>query len=111
MSKSDIKLIQQSSKILTPSDKASNMYRLTKDEDNKMRRNPITSTYKKNQAKNQEKRKDIVKKSFDIIDRMDVNTDSNYFIIIEDHKENFLNHQKIRLINPAKNERGRISVT
>ena len=52
-----------------------------------------------------------MKKSFDIIDRMDVNTDSNYFIIIEDHKGNFLNHQKIRLINPAKNERGRISVT
>ena len=62
------------------------MYRLTKDEDNKMRRDPVTSTYKKNQAKNQEKRKDIVKKSFDIIDRMN-------------------------LINPAKNERGRISVT
>ena len=51
MSKSDIKLIQQSSKILTPSDKTSNMYRLTKDEDNKMRRGPITSTYKKTKRK------------------------------------------------------------
>ena len=45
--KSDTKSIQQSSKTLTPADKTSNMYRLTKEEYNKMRRNAITSTYKK----------------------------------------------------------------
>ena len=39
MLKSDIKLIQQSSKTLTPADKTSNMYRITKEEYNKMRRN------------------------------------------------------------------------
>ena len=42
---------------------------------------------------------------------MDVNPESNCFIIIKDHKENFLNHPKVRLINPAKNEPGRISKT
>ena len=45
--KSDIKLIQQSSKTLTPADKTSNMYRISKEEYSKMRRNAITSTYKK----------------------------------------------------------------
>ena len=45
--KSDIKLIQQSSQTLTPADKTSNMYRLTKEECNKMRRNATTSTNKK----------------------------------------------------------------
>ena len=45
--KSDIKSIQQSSKTLTPADKTSSMYRPTKEEYNKMRRNAITSTYKK----------------------------------------------------------------
>ena len=45
--KSDIKSIQQSSKTITPADETSNMYRLTKEEYNKMRRNAITSTYKK----------------------------------------------------------------
>ena len=45
--KSDIKLIQQSSKTLTPAYIMSNMYRITKEEYNKMRRNAITSTYKK----------------------------------------------------------------
>ena len=47
MLKSDIKLIQQSSKTLTPAYKTSNMYRLTKEKYNKMRRNAITSAYKK----------------------------------------------------------------
>ena len=81
-----------------------------------MRRNAITSTYKKANG-NIKKRinvkgKQIVNKSFDnIIERMDVNTDSSYFITIKDHKENFLNHPKVRLINPAKNELGRISKT
>ena len=54
------------------------MYRLTKEEYNKMRRNAITSTYKKANGKIKkrinEKGKEFVKKSFDnIIDRMDVN--------------------------------------
>ena len=42
---------------------------------------------------------------------MDVNAKSNCFILIKDHKENFLNHPKGCLINPAKNELGRISKT
>ena len=111
-----MKSIQQSNKTLTPADKTSNMYRLTKEEYNKMRRNAITSIYKKangNIVKRiNEKGKEIVKNSFDnIIDRMDVNAESNCFITIKDHKENFLNHPKVRLINPAKNELGRISKT
>ena len=40
---------------------------------------------------------------------MDINAESSSFITIKDHKENFLNHAKVRLINPAKNEIGRIS--
>ena len=114
--KSDIKLIQQSSKILAPADKTLKMYRLTKEEYNKMLRNAITSTYKKTNGnikkRINEKGKEIVKKSFDnIIDRMDVNAESNCFITIKYHKENFLNHPKVRLISPAKNELGRISKT
>ena len=46
-----------------------------------------------------------------IFDRMDINAEPNCFITIKDHKENFLNNPKVRLINPAKNELGRISKT
>ena len=42
---------------------------------------------------------------------MGVNADSNCFITIKDHKENSLNHPKVRLINPVKNELGGISKT
>ena len=45
------------------------------------------------------------------MDRMDINTESSCFITIKDRKENFLNHPKVRLINPVKNELGRISKT
>ena len=46
--KSDIKSIQQSSKTQTPADKTSNMYRLTKEEYNKMRRNAKRKHQEKN---------------------------------------------------------------
>ena len=32
-----------------------------------------------------------------------------FFIMLKDHKENFQNNQPVRLINPAKNELGRLS--
>ena len=38
---------------------------------------------------------------------MDINAESNCFITIKDHKENFLNHPKVRLIN-LDNELGTI---
>ena len=92
------------------------MYTITKEDYNKMRRNAITSTYKKAneniKKRINEKENEIVEKSLDnIIDRMDINTEWNCFITIKDHKENFLNHPKGRLINLAKNEIGRISKT
>ena len=40
---------------------------------------------------------------------MDINSENNCFVTLKDHKENFQNHPTTRLINPAKNELGRIS--
>ena len=40
---------------------------------------------------------------------MNGNKEGNSFITIKDHKENFDNHPTVWLINPAKNELGRIS--
>ena len=44
-----------------------------------------------------------------VLERMDKNTTGSCFITLKDHKENFANNPKTRLINPAKNEIGRIS--
>ena len=40
---------------------------------------------------------------------MEVNSTSNCFITLKDHKGNFMNKPTVRLINPAKNEIGEIS--
>ena len=114
--KEDIKKINQSDKTLTFADKSSNMYRLTKEKYVKMRRNAITSTYKKTNN-NIKKRIDIKGKQImehvdkGISDRMEIGSKNTCFITLKDHKENFLNNPTVGLINPAKNELGRISKT
>ena len=40
---------------------------------------------------------------------MQTNGENNCFISLKDHKENFQNNPTVRLINPAKNELGKIS--
>ena len=44
-----------------------------------------------------------------VLDKMQINGTGNCFITLKDHKENFANRPTVRLINPAKNEIGRIS--
>ena len=44
----------------------------------------------------------------EVIKNMETNEEGNSFIAIKDHRENFDKHSTARLINPAKNELGRI---
>ena len=108
----DIKNIRSSTKTFTPADKTSNMYNLSKEEYNKLLHNAITSTYKKTSSNMKE---DINKtgmkiaKDKKVLNKMEINGESNCFITLKDHKENFENNPTTRLLNPAKNEIGRIS--
>ena len=43
------------------------------------------------------------------LNRMLINGKNNCFITLKDHEANFLNNPKSCLLNPAKNELGRIS--
>ena len=45
----------------------------------------------------------------EILDQMGINSKDICFITLKDHKENFFNNPTVWLINPAKNELGRIS--
>ena len=45
----------------------------------------------------------------EILDRMYIKSKNTCFITLNDHKENLLNNPTVRLINPVKNELGRIS--
>ena len=48
-------------------------------------------------------------KNKEALHRLDINEESICFFTLKDHKENFQNTPTARLINPAKNEIGRIS--
>ena len=48
-------------------------------------------------------------KDKDILNRMLTNIKNGCFITLKDHRPNFKNNLKVRLINPAKNEIGRIN--
>ena len=48
-------------------------------------------------------------KQENILKKIEINGTGTSFITLKDHKENFTNHPTTRLINPFKNEIGRIS--
>ena len=48
-------------------------------------------------------------KSIEILNRIEINEENNCFFTLKDHNDNFANNPQVRLINPAKNELGRIS--
>ena len=111
--KEDIKEISSSNKTLTPADKTSNYYRLTTEKYNELLQNSITKTYKKARNSNiskviNEQGKKIANKK-DVLDRIKINGEEESYITLKDHKPNFLHNPTTRLINPAKNEIGRIS--
>ena len=74
--------------------------------------NAITKTYKKS---NDTVKDEVIvdgkriMKDHKVIDRMCINGEDNCFVTLKDHKDNFQNNPTTRLINPAKNELGRIS--
>ena len=107
-----MKQAQTSKKTLTPADKVSNMYRLHKNNYQNLLRNATTTSYKKaNKNIGTKINKEDIKftKQANILDKIEINGTGNSFITLKDHKENFTNHPTTRLINPSKNEIGRIS--
>ena len=108
----DMKAMRDSGKTLTPADKTTNMYRLSAEEYNRLKLNAVTSKYKKASAKikdNVEKSSVNIVKKAGVLERMSKNGTNPCFITLKDHKPNFQNNPATRLINPAKNEVGRIS--
>ena len=97
---------------MTFADKTSSMYRLTKEEHNKLLRNAVTSKYEKTNAKIEDKinkkGKEILKNK-EALHRLDINEESNCFSTLKGYKEKFQNNPTVGLINPAKNDIGRIS--
>ena len=108
----DIQTINASKNAFVPADKTRNFYELSKSEYDKLYEENITNTYMKDLNSTYDtintEAKEIATK-LKLGDRIECLAKQNAFITIKDHKPNFENNTKCRLINPAKSEIGKIS--
>ena len=74
--------------------------------DNNIKKEHRKSTFEEVNEVNAESRKYAVK--LELEDCMQKYTDAECFITLKDHKENFIARPQCRLINPAKNDLGRV---
>ena len=110
--KSDAKSIKSSQSLLVPADKTTNLYKVKPESYKKLLVDNVTAKYKKTStattdAINQEAK--IISAKFDLEDKIEILDEKNAFITLKDHKPNFPNNPKCRLINPSKSEIGKIS--
>ena len=110
----DIKEIKASNKVFVSADKSRHIYKMEKDEYKKLLQDNITKTYKKSNGK---KLRDInfaakkIAEKLSIADRVEVMQETEAYITIKDHKDEFPNKMPCRLINPSKPNIGKISKT
>lgn len=108
----DIKKINASNKVFTFADKSRNLYQLEKHNYEKLLTENITSNYKlapENSADVINANIKPIASSLGIADRLETMNKRNAFITLKDHKENFQNRPKCRLINPTKSNLGIVS--
>ena len=94
-------------------DKTSNKYLVGKDDYKKLLEKNVQQDYKKENTKNVENvtvEHQKVVKNLGLEQRVFETTKRTAFLTIKDHKEDFANNTKCRLINPTKPEIGRISI-
>ena len=102
--RSDVREIKSSSDLLVPADKTTNLYEMTKTDYNKLLNENITKSYNKgdeNVYRVNHEAKEIAKK-IGITDKVECFVERDAFITLKDHKDNFQNNPKCRLINPSK---------
>ena len=110
----DTKEIKASNMMFGSADKSRHIYKMEKVEYKKLLQDNITKTYKKwNEKKLRDinfAAKKIVEKLL-IVDRVEVMQETEAYITIKDHKDEFPNKMLCRLINPSKPNIGKISKT
>ena len=110
--KKDIEEIKSSDKVLIGADKTANFYKIKPEEYDKMLKENITKDYKKANAdivEKLDKQDKAIAEKLDIADRMYKLTKREAHITVKDHKDDFRNNPKCRLINPTKPELGIVS--
>ena len=93
-------------------DKTTNIYQLTPEYYNKLLNENITKDYQKtthSAVHTTSKEAKNIAECLTLADRIEDQSNKPAYITLKDHKENFLNKPKCRLINPAKTQIGKIS--
>ena len=88
------------------------MYQLSADDYEELLSNNITQKYKVAKPKVLEdidRGFDTITRKLNISERVDKSTEKPAFVTLKDHKNNFNNNPKARLINPNKSALGRVS--
>ena len=109
---SDLKKINTSENTFVFADKTRNIYETSLETYNKLLHDNITKTYKRGSEDNISEIDSELKHIADnlsIGNRIECMKKREAFISLKDHKENFENNPKCRLINPAKSDSGKIS--
>lgn len=108
----DVKTIRNSDKIYVNADKTSNVYEVNKDTYNKLMTDNVTAHYVQTDKHTETSINTETKRittELKISDRVEPIAHKNAYITVKDHKDNFPNNVKCRLINPAKSNVGKIS--
>ena len=108
----DINEIKTSDKVFVAADKSRHIYKMEKDQYKKLLKENITKTYKKSNKRkisniNWEAKKITEKLSLD--DRVERLQETEAYITVKDHKDEFPNKIPCRLLNPSKTSIGKIS--
>ena len=110
--KNDINEINIYNKILVSADKSRNLYKLEKDQYQKLFKENITKTYKKSTNKKIEKINYTAKQiteNLSIADRVPMLEEIEAYITIKDHKSEFPNKIPCRLISSSISSIGKIN--
>ena len=108
----DKKKIKSSTNIFVPADKTRNYYEMQPSDYTKLLTENVTKSYKHAQ---EHIATNIAEEFKDIVDELKLSNrtvpmaETTAFLTLKDHKPDFKNHTKYRLINPAKSDVGKIS--
>ena len=110
--KQDENKIKAENRVFVKADKSTNYYKMEGNDYKKLVEKEVQKEYRKvnqEEIKNVESSQKAIVTKLELADRVFATTERQCFASLKDHKENFLNNPKVRLLNPTKSEVGKIS--
>ena len=108
----DLQAIHASSSLFISADKTTNLYKISTDDYNKLLQDNISAKYCKSNDNIQREinlEAKVIAEHLELKDKIEILPEQYAFLSLKDHKPNFQNHPKYRLINPSKSNLGKVS--